>query len=66
VQAPLNGLSLAVAPAASGLLYGSRHIAARSLGNGLKGRVAQAWEHLKVWPLALSRTGKEGLETPES
>jgi hypothetical protein len=43
VQAPLNGLSLAVALAASGLLYGSRHIAARSLGNGLMGRVAQAW-----------------------
>jgi hypothetical protein len=42
VQAPLNGLSFAVAAAASGLLNGSRHIAARSLGNGLKGRPAQA------------------------
>jgi hypothetical protein len=42
VQAPLNGLSFAVAVTASGLLNGSRHIGARSLGNGLKGRLAQA------------------------
>jgi hypothetical protein len=42
VQAALNGLRLAVALAATGFLNGSRHIAARSLGNGLKGRLAQA------------------------
>jgi len=34
VQAPFNGLSFAVVFTAPGLLYGSRHIAARSLGNG--------------------------------
>src|SRR6476469_3555602 len=37
VQTALNGLSLAVALAATGFLNGSRHIVARSLGNGLKG-----------------------------
>jgi hypothetical protein len=40
VQTPFNGLSLTVAFAATGLPYGSRHIAARSLGNGFEGRLA--------------------------
>src|SRR5262249_37455029 len=42
LQAPFNGLGLAVALTATGLLNGSRHIAARSLGNGFWGRPAQA------------------------